>query len=254
MSEISNTTELSSQRRRMSIPGLDIWLDSEQGRYVLDWEQQTLDAAVSDIFGFNALQLGLPQHDFLRANRIPLRQKTGESGSVDALCDLVALPFASQSIDLAVLPHILEFSDDPHQILREVERILIPEGQVIIIGFNPISLWGLKQRINRSDQFPWSSNYLSQARLRDWLKLLGFEVDRSMLGCYAPPFEQAQWLRRCALIERLGQRWWRFSGAIYVLHAIKRTHSMRLITPKWTTTSARGKVLHPVVQKETNDR
>ena len=124
----------------MSIPGLDTWLNSAQGRYVMGWEQRNLDAAVADVFGFNALQLGLPQFDFLQANRIPLRQKAGESGAVDTLCDLVALPFASQSIDLVVLPHALEFSDDPHQILREVERVLIPEGQVIICGFNPASL------------------------------------------------------------------------------------------------------------------
>ncbi len=238
----------------MSIPGLDAWLNSVQGRYVLDWEQRELDALVADVFGFNALQLGLPQYDFLRANRIPLRQKAGESGAVDALCDQVALPFASQSIDLVVLPHVLEFNDDPHQILREIERILIPEGQVIIIGFNPFSLWGVKRRIKRSGEFPWSGSYLSLTRLKDWLKLLGFEVDRGTLGCYAPPFEQALWLRRCGLVERLGNRWWSFSGAVYVLRAIKRTHSMRLITPKWKTTAGRGKVLHPVVQKEINDR
>ena len=237
----------------MSIPGLDAWLDSVQGHYVLDWEQRNLDAMVADIFGFNALQLGLPQYDFLRTNRIPLRQKAGETGSIDALCDLVALPFASQSVDLVVLPHALEFSDAPHQILREVERILIPEGQVIIIGFNPFSLWGIKRRLNQTGNFPWNGSYLSITRLNDWLKLLGFEVDRSTLGCYAPPFEQEHWLQRCHLIEGLGHRWWNFSGAVYVLRAIKRTHSMRLITPNWKTTKVGAKALRPVVQKECND-
>lgn len=253
MSDILNIPELSSQQRRLSIPGLDAWLSSVQGRYVLDWEQRNLDCAVADIFGFNAVQIGLPQYDFLRANRIPLRQKAGSSGAVDALCDPVALPFATQSIDLVILPHVLEFSDDPHQILREVERILIPEGQVIIMGFNPYSLWGVKRHLNRSGEFPWNGSYLSITRLKDWLKLLGFEVDRSTLGCYVPPFEQAHWLRRSQITERMGSRWWNFAGAVYLLPAIKRVHSMRLITPNWKKTPVRGKALRPMVQKESND-
>jgi SAM-dependent methyltransferase len=187
MNDTSNMPELSSDTPRMSIPGLEAWLASAPGRYVLDWEQRQLDAVVADIFGFNALQIGLPQGDFLRANRIPLRQKAGCQGAVDVLCDLAALPFASNSTDLVVLPHVLEFSDEPHQILREVERILIPEGQVIVVGFNPLSLWGMKRKLDRSGEFPWNGSYLSLNRLKDWLQLLGFEVDRGQLGCYVPP-------------------------------------------------------------------
>ena len=238
----------------MSIPGLSAWLATAQGRYVLDCEQARIDAAVSDVFGFNALQLGLPQIDFLRANRIPLRQRAGESGPVDVLCDLDALPFAAHSTDLVVLPHVLEFHHDPHQILREIERILIPEGQLIILGFNPISLWGLKCRVGRGGEFPWNGSYISLLRLRDWLKLLGFEVDRSTFGCCVPPCNQEQWLRRWHFMEAAGERWWGLPGGIYILRAIKRVHGMRLITPKWKTASVGAKALRPVAQKESNDR
>ena len=238
----------------MSIPGLDAWLASAPGRYVLDWEQRQLDGIVTDIFGFNALQLGLPQGDFLRANRIPLRQRGGELGPVDILCNYTALPFASNSIDLVVLPHILEFSDEPHQILREVERILIPEGQVIVVGFNPLSLWGLKRKLDRSGEFPWNGSYLSMNRLKDWMKLLGFEVDRGHLGCYIPPIDQLKWLQKnWRFIENASNRWWNFAGGVYVLRAIKRTHSMRLITPKWKTQAVRAKALRPIAQKEGHD-
>ena len=151
------------------------------------------------------------------------------------------------------MPHALEFSDDPHQILREVERILIPEGQVIITGFNPLSLWGLKRRINRSGNFPWHGSYLSMRRLRDWLKLLGFEVDRGTLGCFAPPFEQQQWLQRWPVIVTVGEGCWNFSGGGYMLRAIKRVHSMRLITPNWKKKPVRAAALHPMAQKESND-
>lgn len=238
----------------MSIPGLDAWLNSAQGRYVLAWEQSRLDALVADIFGFNALQLGLPNCDFLRTNRIPLRQKVSEYGKADLLCEMAALPFASHSTDLVILPHVLEFSDDPHQILREVERILIPEGQVIILGFNPVSMWGLQRHLNRSGNFPWNGSYLSMTRLKDWLKLLGFEVDRGTPGCYAPPFEQEKWLQRWRFIETAGERWWRFSGGVYLLRAIKRTHGMHLITPDWRKKTVRAKALRPVAHKEGHGR
>lgn len=234
----------------MSIPGLEHWLASPQGRYVIDWEQACLDETVADIFGFNALQLGLPQCDFLRSNRIALRQKAGSCGQVDTLCDFAALPFASNSIDLVILPHILEFSEDPHQILREVERILIPEGQLIILGFNPLSLWGVRKLMKRADEFPWSGNYLSHLRLKDWLKLLGFDIDNTAYGCYLPPVDQQKWLNRWHFIEHAGRRWWNISGGVYMLRAVKRTHAMRLITPKWKNKPAAAKALRPVTHKE----
>ncbi len=234
----------------MSIPGLDAWLKSVQGRYILDWEQATLDEFVADVFGFNALQLGLPPMDFLRSNRIPLRQKACQIAGADVLCNLDTLPFASNSIDLIVLPHVLEFSKDPHQILREVERILIPEGQLIVLGFNPLSMWGMKHRFSRSGQFPWNGRYLSLARLKDWLQLLGFELDGGTHGCYAPPLQQKKWLQRWHLIESAGERSWNFAGAVYALRAIKRVHGMRLIAPRWKKTPVSAKALRPVAQKE----
>ena len=237
----------------MSIPGLADWLGTAQGQYVLGWEASRTDAAVADIFGFNALQLGLPQHDFLRANRIPLRQKAGDSGPVDVLCDLAALPFAAHSTDLVVLPHVLEFTGDPHQILREIERILIPEGQLIVLGFNPLSLWGLRNRFERCGRFPWHGDYLSLPRLKDWLKLLGFEVDRGLVGCRVPPWEQRTWLHRWRFMETADEHWWGFPGGVYQLRAIKRTHAMRLITPKWRKAAVGSKALRPVAQKESRD-
>ncbi len=239
----------------MSIPGLDAWLQSSQGSYVLEWEQAKIDALVADIFGFHALQLGLPQVDYLRDNRIPLRLKAGESGLVDVRCDLRQLPFASASLDLVVLPHVLEFLPDPHQMLREVERVLIPEGQVVIAGFNPLSLWGLRRYLpgQREGLFPWNGNYLSVLRLKDWLALLGFEVDRGNFGCYAPPFEQSKWLQRCHFMEPAGDRWWGFAGGTYLLRAVKRVPGMRLVLPAWKERKARAKALAPITQKEAND-
>ena len=234
----------------MSIPGLIEWLQTPQGRYVMAWEQPKIDAVVADLFGYNALQLGLPQYNFLAHNRIPLRQTAGETGPVDVLCDLRELPFAANSIDLVVLPHILEFHDDPHQILREVERILIPDGQLVITGFNPLSLWGLRRRLpRRGDDFPMQGNFISVLRLKDWLKLLSFEVERGNFGCYAPPARREKWIKRWQFMEAAGDRWWSFAGGVYLLRAVKRVHGMRIILPPWNTKKAAHKALSAVTQK-----
>lgn len=239
----------------MSIPGIDNWLDSPQGHYVMAWEQARIDVMVADLFGYNALQLGLPKFDLLAQNRIPLRQLAGESGAVDVLCDLRELPFSANSIDLVVMPHILEFHDDPHQILREVERVLIPDGQLLITGFNPHSLWGLRRRLpNRPDAFPMNGDYISVLRLRDWLQLLSFEVDRGNFGCYAPPCEQERWLKRWHFMEAAGDRWWSFAGGVYLLRAIKRVRGMRLILPPWSQEKLPRKALAALTQKEFEQR
>lgn len=219
------------------------------------WEQARVGSLVADVFGYNALQLGLPQIDLLANNRIPLRQIAGESDQVDVLCDLCELPFSANSIDLVIMPHILEFHRDPHQILREVERILIPDGQLIISGFNPLSLWGLCRRIpGCRNEFPTNGNFISVLRLRDWLHLLSFEVDRGHFGCYAPPFRTEQWLKRCHFMEAAGDRWWSFAGGVYLLRAVKRVRGMRLILPGWNQKKAPRKALTTVTHKETEPR
>ncbi len=134
------------------------WLDSPAGAYLLAWEQARLDEAVADLFGYHALQLGLPELEGLRANRMPhrwfaLAETVDPNGKQMAMADFYAdfgaLPFPANSLDLLVLPHTLEFSADPHATLREVERVLVPEGKVVICGLNPASLWGWRQRRSR---------------------------------------------------------------------------------------------------------
>jgi SAM-dependent methyltransferase len=208
---------------------------------------------VSDIFGFNALQLGSPEQDFLRGSRMPLRFNAGnQSGNaVRLICD--ELPFACDSLDLVLLPHVLEFADSPHRIIREVERVLRPEGSLIISGFNPYSLWGLHRALNKKKQgYPWHGHFIGLPRLKDWLALLGFEVVGGRFAAYAPPLHHTKWLKRLAFMEKAGDRWWAVSGGVYFLHAIKRVPGMRLIKPQWN----KGLVskLLPVTPKLHNNR
>ncbi len=213
---------------------LQDWLKTPLGRYLLSREQTCVDGMVSDIFGFNAMQMGLPQVDFLRASRIPFRLVTDIDGNVQLRSDPCNLPVASQSIDLLILPHVLEFSANPHRVLWEVERVLIPEGHVVICGFNPWSLWGLWHMINRSrGEHPWRGKFVPLLRLKDWLALLGFDIAAARMCCYAPPVNSESWLSRFNFMESAGDRWWAMGGGVYFLHAKKRVYSMRLIMPKW---------------------
>ena len=220
--------------------GLSQWFSTPLGRYVAAAEQAYFDREVADVFGFNAFQVGLPEHDFLRSNRIPFRSVTAAQGKVSFASDARALPIQTGVADLIVLPHALEFSENPHQVLREVQRVLMPEGHVILSGFNPWSLWGLRRYLTRPSSYPWRGQFVALARIRDWLALLGFEVAGGRMCCYVPPLSREKWRSRFDFMEMAGDRWWPFAGGIYFLHGIKRVSGMRLITPRWKPASARN--------------
>jgi SAM-dependent methyltransferase len=133
------------------IIGLQEWFETPPGRYLLAWEQARFDEAVADVFGYHALQLGLPAcracaTTACRTAGWPMDDPACATGKAALMTDFAALPFAEASLDLVLLPHALELSPDPHATLREVERVLVPEGSVVICGFNPASLWGMRQR------------------------------------------------------------------------------------------------------------
>ena len=235
--------------RNPSIIELAQWLQSPPGRYLLAWEQAQIDHTVADLFGFHALQLGLVELEALRANRMPQRWVASDSlrlrqplplppvdealaslqpmlPGLALLCDFDALPFPSQSLDLVVLPHTLELTRDPHDTLREVERVLRPEGRLVIVGFNPASLWGLRQSAGRLRQrlgsdaplyLPNAGELIGYGRVRDWLRLLGFEVERGRFGLWRPPLWSERGLARTAWLDAAGARAWPVLGAVYLV-------------------------------------
>ena len=133
------------------------------------------------------------------------------------------LPLASQSIDLLALPHVLEFSAQPHAMLREAERVLMPEGSVVISGFNPLSLWGAARAVRwQRRRVPGMRGSSACCGSRTGCSLLGFELNGGRFGCYAPPFSQGRWLERFGFMEKAGERWWPICGSVYVVRAVKR--------------------------------
>lgn len=253
------------------IIGFTNWFKTPPGEYLLAWERERFDEAVADMFGYHALQLGLPEIDALRNNRMPHQwlalqgtesaliagshenanggptpEPAASSLRVALLAHPAALPFPENSLDLVLLPHTLELSSDPHATLREVERVLVPEGRVVISGLNPASLWGLRQRrahfyrrLGYGELFlPEAGEFIGYWRLRDWLRLLSFEVESGRFGCYRPAVSRLASLERFAWLDQIGERWWPIFGAMYFLVAVKRVRGMRLLEPNWKTQKA----------------
>jgi SAM-dependent methyltransferase len=244
------------------------WLASPPGRYLLEWESEQIGAAVADVFGFHAVQLGLGSLDALANSRIrdrltvfterPWRHGSaawahrqwctapaagGSEGAaaVAGRSTLVIdsyehLPFADQSVDLAVLAHVLEFAQAPHRVLREVTRVLRPEGRAIVCGLNPVSLWGIREAAAGAlwpPMLPARGQWIGLPRLRDWFELLGFELEQSSYGCFRPACRTERWLQRTRFLERAGDRWWPICGAVYLASAVKRVAGIRLLGPAW---------------------
>jgi SAM-dependent methyltransferase len=203
------------------------------GQDLLCREQAFFDHAVADIFGFRAVQLGLGAEDFLACSRIPWHGYAGMDGQADVVCDPAYLPFDSKSLDLLLLPHALDFTSEPHQVLREAERVLLPEGRLVLTGFNPLSLWGVSRLLYRRRGVPWCGNFVGISRLKDWMTLLQLETTATRFMAYSPPFARADWLARCRFMEQAGEYCWPQLAGVYGVVAVKRQRGMRLIMPRW---------------------
>ena len=234
------------------------WLDSEQGRALLNAERRVLDEVLPRVPGQRAVQLGMgEQPDLLASARMPDRWYLGrrEQAGNDAVVLPAALPLAKRSLDLALLHHSLDFEDAPHKVLREAVSALQPGGWLVIVGFNPLSLWGLTRLFRlASPRVPWSARFLRPMRLSDWLNLISCQVEGLESGLFAPPGRHAAqggfgWL------EQLGARFWQQRGAFYVLVARKRAVIMRPLKPKLGRPEKQpGTVAFPVAGRQSHSR
>ena len=173
--------------RRVASPmrsGLSRWMQGPAGAELLRIEVERVHAAVGNLFGYHCLQVGdLGGADLLGASRIlgrtvididggaPPRPYPVVSGAA------TSLPIDSHAVDVVILPHVLEFESQPHEALREASRVLVPEGSLVLLGFNPLSVIGLQRALRyRAAVAPWCGTYFGAGRLRDWLTLLGFDI------------------------------------------------------------------------------
>lgn len=218
------------------------WYQSPLGRQLCELEHHQLDTILPNLFGYYLLQLGcVYPEDWLSSSKIRRRAVLDvdylplASETLDRLyCELDALPIVTDSVDVVVLPHSLEFHSNPHELLREVDRILIPEGHVVVLGFNPWSLWMLARLMLKwRGHAPWAGRFLSPNRLKDWLSLLGFEIVYSRSYFYRPPIPEPAVLNKLKFIERMGRVCWPPFGGGYVMVARKRVYTLTPIRPRW---------------------
>jgi SAM-dependent methyltransferase len=211
----------------------DEWLGSPLGRYVVAREQAIYDRVLPDLFGFYALQVGGASMPLLQTSRVTHKFTLAWDTNATLLAEPDQLPFTESQFDVIVLPHTLEFQALPHEVLREAFRVLRPEGRLLMTGFNPYSLYGIKRYFGRERSGPWGGEFISLSRAKDWLTLLGFDIVGGQLDCYNVPANSETTLQRLAKLESAGDRWWPFAGGVYFLHAVKRVAGVRLLKPNW---------------------
>ena len=199
--------------------GAKAWFASDFGRLALAQERRCCKNMTRDVFGFYALQMGMPMPPPRGARNHAV---VGVGGECTIVADWTALPFATESADFILLAHALESSRAPHAVLRESIRVLRPQGRLLIVGFNPWSLLGMQTAA------PWRRRWLSLGRLKDWLALLDMSVAEGRFALFAPPHGR-RWRRRLAWMEKAGRRWWPLGGGLYFVSAIKQTPGMRLV-------------------------
>ena len=200
------------------------WFQSSLGRAMLANQRHVLDQATAPLTGARQLQVGL-------SHRLPLASGSDFVQKIIttpgwhahmpdgvAVADADELPFPGDSMDLVILHHTADFSPDPHQVLRESARVLRGEGKIALIGFNPVSLWGLRKLVSRHHEGPWGGRFLFRKRMEDWLRLLGFQIDDSATHFCALPLQNNRGHRR----TRQRNRDWLPIGAYYCILARKR--------------------------------
>lgn len=216
---------------------LQRWFDLFPGRLLVNEEKAFLDDVGRELFGYYFLQVGSLGFRGESLCQSKARNHIVLSPDVSGgLCaDPVALPVRSDSIDNVLLPHTLDFSRDPRQVLRETERVLIPEGRVIILGFNPRGVWGIWRRLGfrRRRAVPWCGHFLSARRLADWLSLLGFVVEHQRAIMFRPPLQNRSLMKSLQRLERLGPRYWPPLSAAYGIVAVKRVSAIAPVGPAW---------------------
>ena len=224
----------SESNRARTRPSLDgraaAWFESDFGKLVAAREQRVCDREARAAFGFYAMQISPLDRDFLRRSPAQSRAQVGPRRG-DILAEWDELPFESESADFVVAAHALDAASDPRDVLREIVRVLRPEGRLLIVGFNPFSVLAFRAR---AAGIPWAGKWVSVSRVKDWLALLEMTVVGGSFSVFRPRLRNFRKTgRRWAWMEKAGARWWPMAGGVYFITAVKRRPGMRVIRPSF---------------------
>ncbi len=221
------------------------WFTTPLGRSIEAHEANHLRDVLPRLYGAVALQLGsIGELDLLDSAAAPkhiLLDLPIQPGSICVRGVPEQLPFDCKSVDVALLPHTLDFCDDAHSVLREVSRVLAPEGHIVILGFNPVSLWGLRRLLARRPRaMPWRGNFFSLSRIKDWLALLDLQVTHGNMLYYRPPIQHEGAMHRMHFLDKAGDRWWPLMAGMYMVVAKKRVVGITPLPVEWKKSSLVG--------------
>lgn len=217
------------------------FLGTAPGQLLSQWELEHFQKETEEAFGYEALQLGLPELDTLCTNRIQRHWsiidendllQPSDHKRVPVMADHRALPFACDTFDLITMPHTLDLTREPQQVLREAVRVLTPEGRLVITGFNTLGCWWWRQKAIALGAKPFLPSPLSPIalmRLKDWFGLLGLQIDRSYWGLYRPACHSIKSLQHWQWMDKAGDRWMPGMANLYMLSAVKRQPGPKLV-------------------------
>lgn len=229
-----------SDRDNLDSPGfyssMSDWYNTPLGESLLHSEQALLEEYLPRYFGYHLLQIGCANLPIF--NNSPVGHKFSlthdtKSREHGLVAKGEAIPLISESVDLVVLHHALDFSAFQHQLLREVSRVLIAGGSVVIIGFNPISSWGIRTGFPGPKKHPWQGKLLSINRVTDWLKLLDFQVEQVRYGAYALPINSPRVIRYSGMLDKIATRLNWPTGGAYMITAKKQVLPLTPIQTSW---------------------
>lgn len=215
------------------------WFQTPLGRSLLADQRACVERHIAKLSGARQLQVGL-SHRLPLASTADFSQRiltTPRWNSVIpdgvAVCDADELPFPGDSMDLVILHHTADFSRHPHQALREASRVLRGEGMMVLIGFNPFSLWGLRKLISSHHSGPWGGRFMMKRRMEDWLRLLDFSVESAGSSFFQLPLQRSVLSDRKGIMERVCGNRFLPVGAYYCILAKKRVYSRIPRKPVW---------------------
>lgn len=215
------------------------WYRTRPGKALLKAQMKQLDQLTTQCFGFHAVQLTpvrfkLPLQELRITHRLSIHPDRSVHPDIQA--DFEELPLSGQSIDFLLMHHALDYSADPHTMLREVERVMVSKGYIAIVGFNPWSLWGIYSYFARffSNNPVYRTTRIRRGRLLDWLKLLDLtpvNIQHASFITPMPNVSMGTQLQYAPTNESsAGILRWR---ATYIVLARKDTQALIPIKPIW---------------------
>ena len=231
---------------------IDDWYLGESGQLLFNELEECISPILSTTFGYYSLQIGCPQ----LAGRLQQSCRVKHQFTLDEIeseakvhANPSMLPIASDSVDLVILMHHLSNTAEPHAVLREAFRILIPEGKLIIIDFNPVSLWGLRRFLQAwLEQAPFKGHFYTARRIDDWMRLLGFDQDHFFRAGYLPPIQKPSFVQHMGWLEKGTRNWLPVLGAVNLLVYSKNISPLTPVRHRWVTRKILpGKIARPSV-------